>query len=306
MPACRVCGGTSATTVWSGRIRTGRFGDASADAYTVSRCDRCGVVALPAEAAALAQDYETDEYRESFDGAAGAAHFFALHDAEQAEHLAMVGVENVRGAVVADIGCAAGSFLDVVRGVADECVGIEPSHSLRSSLEGRGYEVHAYASDAARVRPASIDLAVSFAVLEHVEDPVGFLRDIRELLRPGATLWVSTPNAADAMLELLPDVYAGFFYRSAHAHYFDAGALEHAIRAAGLEPRRIVGRQRFGLGNAIGWLRDRRPQGDLFVDAVTPAMDAVWRAELERTLRCDFLYAEAFRPGPDDPADALG
>ena len=72
-------------------------------------------------------------------------------------------------------------------------------------------------------RPASVDLAVSFAVLEHVEDPVGLLRDIRELLRPGATLWVSTPNSADAMLELLPDVYAGFFYRSAHAHYFDGG-----------------------------------------------------------------------------------
>ena len=41
---------------------------------------------------------------------------------------------------------------------------------------------------------ASIDLAVSLAVIEHLRDPSRFLAEIRRCLRPGGAIYLSTPN----------------------------------------------------------------------------------------------------------------
>lgn len=41
---------------------------------------------------------------------------------------------------------------------------------------------------------ASIDLAVSLAVIEHLRDPSRFLAEIRRCLKPGGAIYLSTPN----------------------------------------------------------------------------------------------------------------
>lgn len=293
MESCRVCGSTAVVGRWSGPIRAGSFGQQSAEPHTVLGCDECGTSFLPDSAEALVPEYSRDDYRIAVDGTADRTAFCRLHDSEQARHLAIVGTENLRGSVVADIGCGGGAFLDSIRGLAAECIGVEPSDSIRSQLAESGYATYPLASDAQSERAGSIDLAVSFAVLEHTADPVQFVRDVGQLLRPNGVLWLSTPNADDLLLELLPEDYPHFFYRAAHRFYFTPSAFARVVEVAGLEVELLLGVQRFGLGNALRWMRDRRPQGDADTAGVTPAIDAVWRAELERTLRCDYLYLKA-------------
>jgi SAM-dependent methyltransferase len=44
------------------------------------------------------------------------------------------------------------------------------------------------------LRPASFDLVVSFQVIEHLEDPSVYLATIAEILAPGGTALITTPN----------------------------------------------------------------------------------------------------------------
>lgn len=54
---------------------------------------------------------ESGTYRATVDGANGAAAYYMNHDVEVACRLSLIGTASLRGKVIADIGCGAGSFL---------------------------------------------------------------------------------------------------------------------------------------------------------------------------------------------------
>jgi SAM-dependent methyltransferase len=284
---CRICGAFAWTTLFEGSIRQGRFGSLTPEARRVLRCGGCGSGFLDARAAV---DYESDAYRELVDGDASVASFHAIHDAEQADKLRLLGSGRVRGKLVADIGCGAGSFLDLVSGLAAGTLGIEPTRAYHDTLRAKGHAVHAYCSDAAGDWRGKVDLAVCFSVIEHVDDPVQLLQDVRTLLRPGGELLLSTPNLRDWLLELLPTEYGAFFYRTVHTWYFDSASLTALAAAAGYSGCEVRSVHRFDLSNALLWLRDRRPSG-LATVPVDPAVDAAFVRWLENEGRADYLYA---------------
>lgn len=290
--ACPICGGTSDGAVYEGPIRDGRFGTLTRPVQ-VLECQECGTRRLSECLEDCAEFYESTTYREQVDGDASVAAFAAAHDAEQLSRIALLGTERFAGRVVADVGCGGGSFLHTVAPLAGSCVAIEPAAHFREHLRSVGHDTYGYASEAAEARPESVDVVTCFSVIEHVQDPVGLLADIRMLLRPGGHVVISTPNAADALLSLLPGDYERFFYRKAHLYYFDAEAITRALERAGFTEVRVRFVQRFGLGNTLGWLKERRPMGENREAVVTAAMDDMWRAELERTGRADYLYVEA-------------
>jgi SAM-dependent methyltransferase len=42
--------------------------------------------------------------------------------------------------------------------------------------------------------PCSFDVVVSFQVVEHIDNAAGYLRELHRVVRPGATLYLTTPN----------------------------------------------------------------------------------------------------------------
>ncbi len=242
----------------------------------------------------MARFYESDAYRGLVDGAVEEAEYYRNHDVEQLRHLTATGTGGFRDKVIADVGCGAGSFLHCVAGMAQKVVAIEPSNTFRIALAARGYATYPYAADALVDLKGQVDVAVSFSVVEHVEHPDQFLAEIRQLLRPGSgRLTISTPNADDALIGMLPTDYAPFFYRRAHLWYWTPEALRSLLLRAGFVDPIVVPMQRFGLSNFLAWLRDRSPQGQRAFPFVTAAVDAVWKQELQRIGVCDYLFASA-------------
>jgi len=194
-----------------------------------------------------------------------------------------------------DVGCGAGSFLDLVRGLCRITVGIEPTPSLRQAVVAKGHLAFPYCSDVPVELADKTDVAVSFSVIEHVEHPRRLLKDIRRLLKPGGRLLLSTPNRDDWLLDVLPDHYAPFFYRLVHRWYFDAESLTRLVELAGFAGVSVSYFHRFDVSNAILWLRDKRPTGLAKLD-----LAAVWndgfRSALEATGRADYLYCAAVKP----------
>lgn len=97
--------------------------------------------------------------------------------------------------------CAAGigwgSFL-MARSGAKKVVGVELSENAISAARKyyacENVEFINSAIEDANVREDSFDVVVSFETVEHVSRPVDFLRKLRSVSKPSATLFLSTPN----------------------------------------------------------------------------------------------------------------
>jgi 2-polyprenyl-3-methyl-5-hydroxy-6-metoxy-1,4-benzoquinol methylase len=290
---CKICGGIDTRVVYNGPIRLGKFGNISIEHYCLRQCNSCHVIALPPIIENIAPYYESQTYRYEIDGGGEVADYFRLHDAEQLRHLKITGTSEFRDKTVADIGCGGGAFLDNIKGYAKLAIAIEPSEVFRASLSKRGYIPCAYVEDALHDYKNKVDIAVSFSVLEHVDDPLLFLKQIYMLLLPNGKLILSTPNSDDVLLQALPDGYSQFFYRKTHLWYFNSSSLSKLLEFAGFKEIKIIPYHRFGIANFLAWLKDKAPKGELQMDFITQAIDATWKAELERTFRCDYLYAKA-------------
>ncbi len=286
---CEICGADGWRAIYRGPVRDGAFGNLR-DGAIVARCGGCGVDRLAERLCPDESFYETDAYRRKLGQGLTTGAYFAAADALQGFALEAIEPASLRDKTVADVGCAGGSFLDHVAGLAGRLVAIEPSSIYRDSLAERGYAVFPYAADAAAEFGGKVDFAASFQVIEHVRDPRGFLADIRPLLSPGGSLLITTPNRRDILMDLLPDDFPAFFYRVVHRWYFDADSLAECARAAGFTVDNVRFVHRYGLSNALAWLRDRRPSGLARLAGIEPAADRSWAGYLEQSGRADCLY----------------
>lgn len=287
--ACEICGAQNWGGVYSGKVRDGVF-KKYREGAEVLRCGGCGAERLAEAFCLQPADYESGEYRAKLEQEQDIAAHNSAHDLFQKFPLDVLWPMNFRDKTIADIGCAAGTFLDHVIGTAQRCIGVEPNVFFHDYLRARGVEVYDYAADAAKALPHSVDLAVTLQVIEHTANPRAFLAEIRPLLKPDGMLLVSTPNRHDMLMSLLPDEFPSFFYRTVHRWYFEVESLKACAKLAGYETVWVRHVHRYGLSNAMAWLRDRKPNGWNRLPGIEPAADLMWKAILEQDGRSDNLF----------------
>lgn len=285
---CEICGAHDWIEVYRGRIRDGAVGKIREDGL-VAQCCNCGVQRLLETCAIPDEFYESDQYRQSLQQSVESEKAFADQDwSTRYTHDALWPI-SIRGKTIADIGCGAGSFLDTCRGQAAMQIAVEPCMPFQPSLRDRGYRVFGSTRDAAVAYPASADLIVSIQVIEHVSDPVGFLRDIRPMLKRDGVMLITTPNRDDILCGLIPEKFPEFFYRSAHRWYFDAKSLTGCAQRAGYRVKKTSSLQKYGMSNMLQWLRDGKPMGFAAMPDIGPAADCFWKGYLEQIGRADTL-----------------
>ena len=288
---CEICGANDWTPVYEGPVRDGSFGSATPEAHRIYQCGSCGVQRL--EEAACKDDsfYAGKKYRQLLGESSDAEGFWAKHDIHQLRNLNVLWPHSIRNRIVADVGCAAGSFLDHISGLAATSLAIEPCREYHPSLRRRGYQVYDTILKAHSDYKDRVDIAFSLATVEHVVNPLIFFSEIRQLLKPGGLFLVSTPNRRDILMDLLGNEYHRFFYRTVHRWYFDMQSLSDLAQRCGFETVQKNCVQRFGISNTLSWLRDRKPTGDQTLPAMNdPMINQCWKNYLESKGRGDYLY----------------
>ncbi len=107
------------------------------------------------------------------------------------------------------------------------------------------------------------DIVCSFQVMEHVPDPVAFLRELRQSTKKGGTIFVEVPNLHDPLLSVWEvNSYKKFFYHSAHLHYFTEDSLKKTAGIAGFSPDQVAISfiQDYNLLNHLSWVMNDAPQ----------------------------------------------
>lgn len=134
----------------------------------------------------------------------------------------------VSGGRLLEVGVGSGAFLRAARDAGFQAEGCDLSASLsRRVNETTGIPVHGVPLE--RLPRASYDVVAMHHVLEHVSDPIGFLRAARDRLKPGGVLHVAVPNVA-CWEARLPGWNS---YEPYHMLYFTRDALSRAAKKSG-------------------------------------------------------------------------
>ncbi len=147
-----------------------------------------------------------------------------------------------------DVGCAEGDFLDAARRAGYAVEGTELSaHAAGRARARLGVPVHVGELAALGLPAAAYDVVTMWHVLEHVRDPLGDLREVARLLRPGGLAVVAVPNVESRVFDLAYRLVKGrrpsLFDpadRELHLSHFSARTLGAALAAAGLRPGRVT------------------------------------------------------------------
>lgn len=286
---CKLCGAEEIGITYEGVIRDGRVGNYTKQNVAMYKCNKCKTIWHED----IEKDYETyyqsQEYRQSLEGTSDVEEFYRMHDAESMDKFLYTGTEIFRGKVVADIGCGGGAFLDYVHTVAKEVVAIEPSETYRNAMKEKGFKVFAYAKNALEEYREKVDVIVSFDCIEHVENPKSFIAEAFELLAPGGIAIIGTPTETPVMREMLGSDYESFLFSTQHPWVLGKGSFEVMAEHCGIMRYECQYYQRYGLGNCLFWLLNKKPGRHKKYDFITPGMDALWKAELERQELADYI-----------------
>jgi SAM-dependent methyltransferase len=107
--------------------------------------------------------------------------------------------------IVGDIGAGFGLFLEELSKIwpLSKLVAIEPSEEMSEICKTKGFEALPCTIEDVTGWDTKFDLLTSFELFEHVYDPQTFLRKIRELLRPGGRLLLTTLNGEGFDIQVL-------------------------------------------------------------------------------------------------------
>jgi len=192
---------------------------------------------------------------------------------------------------ILEVGCSSGFMLFPLINQGHFCTGVEPSGVFQEYLTYRGIENYPNLENIPEnKKEEGFDIIMHFFVLEHISNPVDFLKSQLYLLKPNGKIIFEIPSIADPLHSIFDiPAFERFYWSIAHPWYFNENSLEFLMKQIG-EPFEIIRDQRYDLSNHMVWARDGIPGGmGCFSEKLGNEIEILYRQNLIQKGYCDTL-----------------
>lgn len=149
-------------------------------------------------------------------------------------------VHELKNKHLLDIGCANGIFLDFLKnnGIIDT-FGIDISEEMITIAKQKSHNVKV--AEPSEIPSNSFDVVTMWDVIEHLEEPINYIRHVKRILKKHGSFVIQTPNTG-----ILSDLFAerwAHYLPLQHLHLFNIDILSHILEDHDFK---IIGKITFG------------------------------------------------------------
>lgn len=265
---CTLCGSEKVTRLFS-RIRNDEQGE-----YTMYRCACCETHFLyPRPNQEQLEDYYNGTFREEVH----TKQYYELKTLqgvynrfmpEAKQRVERVKAQLEKTDIVLEVGCSVGYFLDAIADQVQMVCGTEWDQKAQQFIRDCAQHSNIQVGSNPEEFNLQFDKIFLFHVLEHIQDPVVFLQNLKKVLNPGGKIYIEVPNVDDAMVKTYDcEEFKNFYYKKAHLYNFNEVGLSYLFQQAGYQYR-VDYIQRYDLSNHLYWLGKRIPGGKGYYSAL--------------------------------------
>lgn len=266
--------------------------------YKMYRCEHCQTHFLyPKPVNAQLQEYYDGTFREE-------VHSDTYYNYEVLDGVfkrftpeAKVRVERVADELnsadeILEIGCSVGYFLDAAADKVKAVYGTEWDKKAQQYIRDCLKKPNIKVSDNPEDFNQKFDKIFMFHVLEHIEDPISFLKDLKGVLKPEGKIYIEVPNVDDILVKTYEcDAFKDFYYKKAHLYNFNEKGMSYIFEQAGYQYQ-IDYIQRYDLSNHLYWLGRGLPGGyRKYADILGDAVNSEYVKALKENKQTDTLFA---------------
>jgi 2-polyprenyl-3-methyl-5-hydroxy-6-metoxy-1,4-benzoquinol methylase len=147
--------------------------------------------------------------------------------------------DKLRGKKVLEIGCAKGYFLNRAKELGAEVFGIE-LNKISVEIARQTLSDHVYDRDLFELNlpDDEFDVVYSRDLIEHIHDPLPFLKEVSRIMKPGATLFMETHNV-DGLIHRIVRGKHTCIFGFEHPVHWSPKTLSLALNGSGFETQHV-------------------------------------------------------------------
>lgn len=155
-------------------------------------------------------------------------------DQQSKDHIAILKKFNLTTGKILDIGCGNGLFLNYMKNSGWEVLGIEPSDSARKNAKSLNVPTQATLRG---IKKASFDVIMLRYTLEHLLDPLKFLKKTKSFLDKNGILIIVVPNDYNSLQICATKIgFNEWWVRTPdHINYFNFKSLRQLLEQLQLD-----------------------------------------------------------------------
>lgn len=202
------------------------------------QCNNCQLIYFTPQPSPqeLEDFYNSEDYRNEFSeslmsGAEFATNRYLQFESALKKYAPQVLTQSSRKLL--DVGCGTGDFLKVAQGQGWQVSGTEISANAAQKVSSRINGI-VYVGDLNSINFANqkYDVITAYHVIEHLLDPVSFLKQIEKILEPSGIVFLETPNIGGIGFKISREKWSHLIPPE-HIIYFKPVSLSFALKQSG-------------------------------------------------------------------------